>query len=271
MSATTDRDHRAAVARGASFSRLLRPASARLPVAVFLAAAWRTQAAGDHVVGGVLLVFAAYGVAAILNDLRDLEIDRANGRALPLATGALDLGDARAAAVGCLLGMGLAQLLLAQPLGGLVTLVAVLLSAAYSHPAIDLESRGVQGTALLACSYLVLPLALAGPMPSVTTTGAILLAGAAMLLYKDVKDEVGDRLHGKRTPLIRWGIGRLDAVATALLAAAVVLAGARWPTFLVLGALVAQRRMVASGTRAGRSLLVFQVLVVAGAIGLAAV
>ncbi len=96
-----------------------------------------------------------------------------------------------------------------------------------------------------------------------------------MLFYKDVKDEAGDRAHGKRTPLVRWGVRRMDSTAASLLVAAATplaaLAAPRWPALVLAGAVVAHRQMVLLGVRSGRPLLVFQVAVVGGAVALAAV
>jgi 4-hydroxybenzoate polyprenyltransferase len=267
-------DVRVAAARGAACSSILRPAAARLPALVFLAASTRTHPGVAHVAAGLLLVFASYGLAAVYNDLRDLEIDRSNGRDLPLVTGALSPTDARWIAAGCAAAVVAAQALLRQPLGLAVTVVSVALSAAYSHPLLGVERRGAWAPVLLSTTYVGLPLLLAGPLPTAPRTAAALLAAGAMLLYKDVKDEAGDRAHGKRTPLVRWGVRRMDAVAAWTLVVAVLLAAAsapRWPALLLVGGLCAHRRMVVLGVRAGRPLLAFQALVVGGAVALAAV
>jgi 4-hydroxybenzoate polyprenyltransferase len=265
---------RRAATRGATFGRLIRPDAARLPLVVFLGASVRTQPGGVHVVGGALLILAAYGAAAAYNDLHDREIDRANGRDLPLVTGALAASDVRRACAGCAIAAAVAQGLLVQPAGLVVTLVAAALAGAYSHPLVAVERRGAWATALLALAYVGLPLALAGPLPSAPRTVAALIACAAMLLYKDVRDETGDRALGKRTPLVRWGIDRLDRVAGGLLLGAVALAAATaalLPATVLVAALFAQRSMAATGRRVGGRLRVLQLLVVAGVIALAAV
>lgn len=267
-------DLRATARRGAAFSALLRPETARLPLLVLLAASTRTAPGSAHLLGGALLVLAAYGLAAALNDVHDLDIDRANGRDRPLVDGSLTVADARRAMAGCAVAVVVSQLLLRQPLGLLVATLAVVLSVGYSHPGVAVERRGLWATVLLSVSYVGLPLVLAGPLPGVPPSVAALLAATSMLLYKDVKDELGDRAHGKATPLVRWGMHRMDAVATVLLVAATVLsaiAGPAWVAAPMVGAVAAQRRMVRLDARAGRPLLVFQCLSVAGAMGLAAV
>ena len=220
---TADPAVEAARARGAALADLLRPYTARLPLLPFLVVGAGAGQPARHLVGGVLLIFCAYGLAAAYNDLHDIEVDRANGRRRPLATGALTVSDAHRAMVACALGIAAAQLLLTQPLGLSVTIASVVATAAYSHPGIGLERRGVLGTAMLAVTYLVLPTLLAGASVPLLVLVALVAGGTATLLYKDVKDEMGDRLLGKRTPLVRWGRRRMDAVAAALGAAALLL------------------------------------------------
>ena len=66
----------------------------------------------------------------------------------------------------------------------------------------------------------------------------------------------------------------MDVVAAWTLVVAGLLAAAlspRWPALLLVGALCAHRRLALLGVRTGRPLLTFQVLVVGGAVALAAV
>ena len=154
-----------------------------------------------------------------------------------------------------------------------MTIAAVAASVAYSHPSIGLERRGILGTGLLAVSYLVLPVLLAGRVVAPVVLAALVAGGTATLLYKDVKDEAGDRLLGKRTPLVRWGIRRVDGVATALgvstLSLGVLAAGWGWWAAALLGGLVAQLRMAATNVHSGRLLTAYRLLAVIGLIGMA--
>jgi 4-hydroxybenzoate polyprenyltransferase len=240
---------------------------------VFLAACWRTDPGRAHTVGGLLLILGSYGFAATYNDVGDLAIDRANRRSLPLVDGSIGLAGARRLMAGCFVGVALAQAFLHQPRGLAVTAAAVLTGVAYSHPRIGIERRGALATVLLAVGYVGWPLVLAGGSLDVSVVVAALAATAAMLLYKDVKDEAGDRQYGKATPLVRWGIGRVDRVAGALLGCAIVaaLGTAPAPAAVLAVALAGQRRMVAAGRYLGPDLRFLQVPVVAGVIALAAV
>lgn len=245
---------RASFDRGAATADLLRPQASRLAAGVFLVAAARAGVDGPSIAGGVVLILSSYGVAAVLNDLADIETDRANGRPRPLVTGQLSCRDAHVVLGACGAVVAGSQLLLSQPAGLAVTAAAVVLAAIYSTgPA--LQRHGVAGHALLAVAYLVLPLWLATSQAPTTPAGwlepaAMLVpSGVAALLYKDFKDEAGDRRTGKRTPLVRWGAPRTHAAATVLLLASgllgsVVTAPGWW--LPVLGvAVVAQRRLAA--------------------------
>jgi 4-hydroxybenzoate polyprenyltransferase len=264
---------RAAGHRGAAFADLIRPHTARLPLVPFLVAGVSAGQPAHHLVGGALLIVSSFGLAAAYNDLHDVEVDRANGFQRPLVTGALTVGDARKAIAACAAAAVMAQLLLFQPLGMLVTLAAIAASVAYSAPGIGLERRGVLGTAMLAVTYLVLPLLLAGRPLSPAVLVALVAGGTATLLYKDVRDEAGDRLLGKRTPLVRWGARRMDLVAAGLGALALALglsaAAPGWWTVALVGALVAQLAMAMTGTRRNRLLSANRLLTLLGLIGLA--
>ena len=268
---TADPAVRVAYARGAAFADLLRPYTARLPLVPFLAAGGGLPA--RHVAGGTVLILCAYGLAAAYNDLHDVEVDRANGRNRPLATGVLTAADARAAIVACAAGVLVAQVLLVQPLGLGVTLASAAATLAYSHPRIGLQRRGVLGTGMLAVTYLVLPVLLAGARPPLLVTAALVAGGTATLLYKDVKDEAGDRLLGKRTPLVRWGRRRMDATAAALGSTALGLGlletGPGWWTAATVGGLVAHVAAAARGAGDGRLLAVQRLLAVLGLVLLA--
>jgi 4-hydroxybenzoate polyprenyltransferase len=267
---TLDPAVRAAHRRGAAFADLVRPQTARLPLAIFLVAGLGRP--GWHLVGGALLILSTYGLAAAYNDLRDVAVGCANGRGRPLATGALTTQDARVAMGVCAVGIVVAQVPLDQPLGVAVTIAAIAGSIAYSHPAIALGRRGLLGTVLLAVLYLVTPALLAAKPLSPAVLATLVAGGTATLLYKDVKDESGDRLFGKRTPLVRWGAARMDVVAGALGAVALltglVFRGPGWWTLAQLGGLATQFMMATTGFRGGRLLTAHRLIAVVGLAGL---
>lgn len=200
---------RATARRSQPLARLCRPANIRRSALLLAGSGLVLGAAAGQVALGVTMLVLVYAVAAIYNDLQDTEIDRANDRDLPLATGQVSVADARRLLGACLVGLTLLQLWAIQPAGFLFTVTFLALSWAYSAPRVALERRGLAATVTLAVCYVDLPLTyghlLAGSRPRPLTLIAAGLLGCAALLHKDAKDEHGDRLHGKRTPLVRHG------------------------------------------------------------------
>jgi len=262
MTAATRPDVARGAATGRAVAELIRPETSRWPAAVHVAAGLGAGLDGTTVVAGALLVLAAYGAAAAYNDLHDVEVDIANGRLdRPLAAGRAGPATARATIAGCLAVVVAVQPWLLQPAGAVVTLLAAGLAVAYSHPAVAVSASGLAATLLLAACYVGLPVLLAGRAHGWALV-ALLLLGASQVLHKDARDEVGDRRHGKRTPVVRWGTGVVArlAVAACLLGTAVGAAaiGPGWWVAAALGAAAAE------GHPARRWLLLIAVLGVAG-------
>lgn len=196
--------------RARPLAALCRPANVRKSALLLAGAALGFGAPAGQVALGLVLLVLAYAVAAIYNDLQDLEVDRANRRALPLVTGEVTPGQAWALLVASLAALALLQLWARQPAALLFTAAYLALSWAYSAPAVAVERRGLAATVLLGLCYAALPLAfgllLAGVRPRALTLVAATLLAAAALVHKDFKDEEGDRRYGKRTPLVRYGV-----------------------------------------------------------------
>ena len=212
--------------RGQAMADLLRPQSSRIAVGAFLAASVGDHLSAGRVSASLLLIVASYGIAAVLNDLADVETDRRNGRSRPLVTGSLTVADAHRVLVGCVIVVAGAQPLLRQPAGIVVTVSAALIAVTYSAGP-RLQARGFAAPGLLAAGYLGLPAVLAvaqGATVDPHAVGAVMVSGAGVLLYKDLDDEVGDRATGKRTPLVRWGPDRVLALAALWVAAGAVVA-----------------------------------------------
>jgi 4-hydroxybenzoate polyprenyltransferase len=232
-------------ATGRAVAELIRPETARLPVLLHVAAATSAGLDASSIVAGVLLVLAAYGAAAAYNDLHDVAVDAANGRVdRPLVSGAASPDTARATVAGCLAVAVAAQPWLVQPAGLGVTALAALLAAAYSQPRIAVARRGLAATALLACCYAALPVLLAGRVPPALV--ALVLLGASQVLHKDTRDEDGDRLHGKRTPVVRYGVAVVERLSVAAClagtVAGVATVGAGWWTAAAVGAAATEGR-----------------------------
>lgn len=231
---------------------LCRPANVRKSALLLAGAALGFGAPGSQVALGLALLVLAYAAATIYNDLQDLEIDRANRRDLPLVTGEVTPGQARMLMSACIAALALLQVWSRQPAGLAFTAAYLALSWAYSAPAVAVERRGLAATVLLGLCYAGLPLAfgllLAGVTPRAPTVLAATLLGAAALVHKDAKDEEGDRRHGKRTPLVRYGAAGVRRASGGFFVAGAVLlvAAARRPLLvapvLVLAAAALLRR-----------------------------
>jgi 4-hydroxybenzoate polyprenyltransferase len=160
----------------------------------------------------VVAGFLVFSVA--VNDLADVEIDRVNlvgHRNRPLVMG---LARGRELVVTAIAG-ALLQLGAAFAIGWpalVVTLFAILISAAYSIPPVRLAQRGAVASLILPACYVALPYLTGVALTSrpVGTASLVLLAGlyvgfVGRILLKDFRDLRGDSLFGKRTFLVRHG------------------------------------------------------------------
>ncbi|MGH9130198.1 MAG: UbiA family prenyltransferase [Acidimicrobiales bacterium] len=211
----------------------IRPANNRASLVAFVGAGLILGAPGVQLAIGGVLIVAAYGVAVILNDLSDQAVDRANANLTPLVSGTVTPGQAWAMLGCCAAAVGASQAWLRQPVGVEFSVTYLALAVGYSLPGLAIEDRGLLATALLATCYCVLPLWFAaGLAPADPDHFEALLAvagllGAGGLLYKDFRDRTGDALHGKRTPLVRYG-------ATAVVVASFVLSAGGGLTLVAL-------------------------------------
>jgi 4-hydroxybenzoate polyprenyltransferase len=214
---------------------LTRPGNTRLPMLVTVVLGIHAHLSVVCIVALAVAIAAAYAIAAILNDLRDVETDRANGRMGPLVTGEVTEHAAKQimlVAVGVLV---FAQLFLRQPGGLAVFVLAVVLSFAYSSKTLRVQTRGLTGTASLGVCYGVLPLLLVASQQVRLTLSllgilAAVIATTASVLYKDFRDEEGDRANGKITPVVQFGRHRTQLLGVGLqvIAVALVAIHANW-------------------------------------------
>lgn len=210
------RRYGAAHRRGAAMARLCRLQISRVPCLVFLVTAVAAGRPPRQLAGGALLICSMTTIGATLNDLADVASDRANGRRdRPLASGALTTADVRHVLVGAVLLTAASQLLLPQPTGALVAIAAGVVGWASACKPVSLQSRGLVGLLVLGLAYLVLPVWLATADPVASRALPLALIGAGALAHKDVRDEHGDRVGGKRTLLVAHGYRTMAAVAVA--------------------------------------------------------
>lgn len=204
---------------GLSLARLMRPQNTRFSVLFFAFPQLGSTFALSHLLGGAMLIIALYGLCTAANDLSDVPTDRTNQRDLPLARRELNQRQALGLAGALALVALLLNLLLPQPETLVYSILMLSIGLSYSLPPLRLSHRGLLGTVALGICYVGLPLYLGSQFADVAASrnlwllvgSAVLLAGPP-LLYKDFKDEVGDRQHGKHTPLVRYGSTAVKAL-----------------------------------------------------------
>ncbi len=194
--------------------------------------------------------FCIFGSAFVINQLHDLEGDRANRK---LGTLERELVSEREALWLAWLLFG-AGILLALQLGLvnlLLTLGFFLLTGViYNKPPLTAKDRPLLGPLTLVLAYAVLVLqgaALAGwkPLGLALWTGLpICLAGLSISLLTTLPDQEGDRLAGKVTFALRYGVDRTWIGALLLMASAFLLAWLESDPQVMYPALVAGGLMV---------------------------
>ena len=203
--------------------RLVRAHNLLVAAAGVLAGGWIALGAlaVPRVLAFAALAAIGFGMAGnTLNDLWDVAADRVNrpGGERPLAAGRLRRTTAELCAfLGVLLGVAAAALAGGGPV--LVGLLALGVMAAYS-PA--LKPRGVAGN-LAVAAIAGLPLFYGALAVGHPASGMVPWVLAAWIhvgreLVKDLEDEAGDRVVGRRTLPIRLGRARAAGLAAVVLA-----------------------------------------------------
>jgi 4-hydroxybenzoate polyprenyltransferase len=195
---------------------------------------------GVDLVAAALALAASYAVATSLNDVADIDIDRANGlrdRGRPLVLGVAGVGDLRRTAG---FAAGVAALA-AVPLGaaGLGVIGLCLgVDVFYSAGPLRLSRRWTLAPVALTVAYVALPywLGIVVAHSSWDRADAWLLLGLGVLFFariilKDIRDRLGDAEFGKRTLLLRLGKNAtcLLSVAGAILGTTILIAGSGAP------------------------------------------
>jgi homogentisate phytyltransferase/homogentisate geranylgeranyltransferase len=201
-------------------------------LALYAIAATDERATGGLDLGATLTVAWCVNVAIVgLNQIEDVEIDRINKPALPIAAGELAPGAAKLIVGATTLGavaMAISQ--------GAIELIAVLsalaVGAAYSSPPLRLKrfplvaAISISGVRALAVNLGVYG-HFTGSLESIPAavwalTAFVVPFSISIALLKDVPDVAGDARHQVRTLSIRIGPRRVFAIALGLLVAAYV-------------------------------------------------
>jgi 4-hydroxybenzoate polyprenyltransferase len=174
--------------------------------------------------------FCILGSAFIINQLHDKEGDAANGKCETLSRGLVTEETALRMSWILLIG-GLAAALALGWLNLLLTLLFFLLTAVfYNKPPLSAKDRPFAGPVILALGAAILLLqgaALGGPlnlMISLWTGLPMVLAGLSISLLTTIPDLAGDRLAGKHTFAVVFGVDRTWIAAAAAMAGACLLA-----------------------------------------------
>jgi len=187
---------------------------------------------GMDLLAATLALAASYAVATCLNDVADVDIDRANGlidRTRPLATGAATAGDLhRVASVAAVTAAGAAVPL--GPAGVAVIALCLLIDYLYSASPVRLSRRWTLAPVALTVAYVALPYWLGivvahdrwRAIDVALVTGLCVLFFARIIL-KDIRDRLGDAAFGKRTLLLRLGKDATCAVSVTCAAAGTVI------------------------------------------------
>jgi len=172
-----------------------------------------------------LLVVLLYAVAASINNISDMQTDRLNKRTdNPFIGTAIERHVFTVFICLCLVGIVALQLGLRQPQSAEVSVLYLILSYIYSDSFFNVKSRGLLGTALLCVCYSALPLLIGTSQgltvrPGLAAELALFSACSLvpLILAKDYKDYIGDKLTHKMTPLVRFGVKRLMLITNCLL------------------------------------------------------
>jgi len=171
-----------------------------------------------------LAFFCLWTSSYLINDLNDIEVDRANGLDRPLCTGRAQPSQYRWGFLAFSFA-GVLLLLLLPPLSRLSLLLCWTLGVLYSMPPIALKQ--LPGVALLppAGAFVLLVVAGAGLRGAVSQTDGFVSATMFFLIVsagnsKDLGDARGDRIGARRT--FSSLIGARSVVLISLLATVVV-------------------------------------------------
>jgi 4-hydroxybenzoate polyprenyltransferase len=205
---------------GQSFSKLSRPQNVVYPGLLSAFTGYIISNSGLKAIACYFSIFFLYSIAAAYNNLTDIKTDRLNKRAdNPLTNKTIKNSALLIFFILNIVSIALLQFLIHQPFSALICFAYGLLLIAYSHPRLNIKSKGYFATVLLSISYGSLPFLLGAVQGSHLTTHTIYICVfQALLIFpivlaKDYKDLKGDRLTNKKTPLVKYGFNAVMVVA----------------------------------------------------------
>lgn len=211
-----------------NLAKLSRPQNTLYPGLLVALSAYAAKADIATIIACSIFIVSIYAVAATYNNVQDRQTDKLNKRSdNPLTSTKLSPKIITAFMGIHVLFVLLCQIFMRQPVSLVILGMYLLLLAAYSHPRLRLQARGLIGTSLLAICYGFLPVLL-GMLQTHTIHSVFAwklsaiqtLLTLPLLLAKDYKDVIGDAKTKKLTPLVRYGkkTVRIIAISIASLA-----------------------------------------------------
>ncbi len=205
---------------GKSVSKLARPQNVVYPGLLAAIVGYTSSESLATGIACYLYIFLLYSLAAGYNNLTDLHTDGLNKRAdNPLLGKSINRRALYLFFVTNLMLLTFVQFFIRQPHSLSICLIYLMLFLSYSHRRINIKSKGYFSAALLCICYGSLPLLLgivqggrvAASIVYICVFQAILLL--PIVLAKDYKDLIGDRLTNKKTPLVKYGAKAVTKVA----------------------------------------------------------
>lgn len=213
------------------YVKLSRPQNVLLSGMLAIISARHVGATWQQAGSCYLVLLCLYALAAGYNNLRDTTIDTINKRSdNPLVQRQLSPQAVRKYFVVIIAVLCSLQLLIEQPYGTILCALYILLLIGYSQKRFNMQARGELAHIILAICYGVIPIMLGltqgGNLPTSRYYLVLLIVVVLLLpalLAKDYKDIRGDRICGKRTPLVRHGKRYVSIEAGILTVTGVVL------------------------------------------------
>lgn len=166
----------------------------------------------------LLFLFLAWGINQIFNDYLGLKEDRINAPERPMVTGALNPKLAIVVSITLLLISLLVTWFYLEPIAVIPFLLGVGLNFLYEYA----KGRGIWGNivfGIMIASCGLYGFMASGPMETYFTRSRIsalvfiAIINGLMTYYTYFKDEEGDRLAGKKTIVVKYGIERNRYIA----------------------------------------------------------
>jgi geranylgeranylglycerol-phosphate geranylgeranyltransferase len=165
------------------------------------------------------MLFLSWGINQIINDFLGLKEDRINAPQRPMVTGELHPGWALAVSSGLMMLSAIITWVWLEPVAVLFLVAGVALNIIYEFA----KGYGVLGNIIFGLMITMAPLYggyASGPTQStvllshrISVLGMVFVLNAVMTFYTYFKDYTGDKLAGKKTLVVEFGIPKARGIA----------------------------------------------------------